>query len=817
MSNYNSLKTTIDANIKQNGRQEITGQILNSVLNQMVTTLGAGYQFAGVATLDPATDPGTPDAKVFYIANGKGTYTNFGGVEVTEDDVVVLYWDSSWHKVSTGIASNEKLTELATKEEHNESKGLLNFSSLSSAAKRNVANCIQAIRLYTSTSVKNVSIVVFQYVTSENKFWIQFYNNDTSLVLYTWRIDITSVPSSGIITYKTPVNAPVFGVITIDWSKFDGGFASNETPRLGVLCGELDSDECRVAKNLFANIPDQIANLESEVGNNAFANTRVGYLASNGSYSAGAALGIVTYPRKVTPGTKLHFKGGWQTNNDIGLLWGYSDSSLSNPVKLISAVSNIDTIVDIPTGVNYVMGWSVADRNPILEGGMLVRLTELENNSVGEKIVISNNLFNKDSVSHNYYVNYNSGNLSSLDGFDTSDYIPIEPSTTYSQRYSQQIAFYDEFKKYISGVASLTDGKFTTPAGAAYVRICNTAAQTNTQQINKGTTLYPYDNWAEGIKNLHIREENIISNVVVHRIVATRNQADFNSIRDIINSITDASASNRYEIIVPRGRWFECDIQGKEYVSIIGEDREETILYCDGTSTKLTPSGYAYADYSNQPLNTLSQSYKHCVFAKNDLDIRNLTIEVNDAKYDIHLDNTGYKTINVRNCHIKAGNNVNFCIGIGNHSGQTINIKNCIIERTGYVEGRRGIFAHNWNNQSAPSYIIVDSCLFKNCGFATIDELGSEQDDEWFIVNCYSDVQLPSIRWMVDKTSSGETYYIKPSTGQRETDPQLVPYCIKLNTLGSNVKSVQIDSEYFGVESRPNALDYMISNFDLIK
>ena len=115
MSNYNSLKTTIDANIKQNGNQEITGQILNSVLNQMVTTLGAGYQFAGVATLDPATDPGTPDAKVFYIANGKGIYEKFGGINVTEDDVVVLYWDSSWHKVSTGIASQAKLSELAEK------------------------------------------------------------------------------------------------------------------------------------------------------------------------------------------------------------------------------------------------------------------------------------------------------------------------------------------------------------------------------------------------------------------------------------------------------------------------------------------------------------------------------------------------------------------------------------------------------------------------------------------------------------------------------------------------------------------------------
>ena len=112
MSNYNNLKTSIDANIKQNGNQEITGPILNSVLNQMVNILGTGYQFAGVATLDPAIDPGTPDAKVFYIANGKGTYTNFGGIKVMEDDVVVLYWDSAWHKVATGIASQAKLSEL---------------------------------------------------------------------------------------------------------------------------------------------------------------------------------------------------------------------------------------------------------------------------------------------------------------------------------------------------------------------------------------------------------------------------------------------------------------------------------------------------------------------------------------------------------------------------------------------------------------------------------------------------------------------------------------------------------------------------------
>ena len=114
MANYQLLKADVDAKVYENAHREITGENLNSVLNQMVNILGTGYQFAGVATLNPATEPGTPDAKVFYIANGKGTYTNFGGLEVTEDEVVVFYYDTEWHKVSTGIASQVKLSELQT-------------------------------------------------------------------------------------------------------------------------------------------------------------------------------------------------------------------------------------------------------------------------------------------------------------------------------------------------------------------------------------------------------------------------------------------------------------------------------------------------------------------------------------------------------------------------------------------------------------------------------------------------------------------------------------------------------------------------------
>lgn len=87
-----------------------TKVLANTAINNL---RNAGYLFAGIATID--TNPETPNAKVFYIANGNGTYTNFGGLKVTEDEVAVLYYDTKWHKVATGIASQEKLTELGEK------------------------------------------------------------------------------------------------------------------------------------------------------------------------------------------------------------------------------------------------------------------------------------------------------------------------------------------------------------------------------------------------------------------------------------------------------------------------------------------------------------------------------------------------------------------------------------------------------------------------------------------------------------------------------------------------------------------------------
>lgn len=90
---YSTLRAAIQAAIKQNDNEEITGNLLQSVLLSIVNTVGAGYNFAGVAT--PSTNPGTPDGAMFWIG-GKGTYANFGSsVTIAAGYLGIFMWDGS--------------------------------------------------------------------------------------------------------------------------------------------------------------------------------------------------------------------------------------------------------------------------------------------------------------------------------------------------------------------------------------------------------------------------------------------------------------------------------------------------------------------------------------------------------------------------------------------------------------------------------------------------------------------------------------------------------------------------------------------------
>ena len=87
MGNYEQLKQAVADVIKTNGNQEITGAIMQNTLLSIISTVGSNATFAGIAT--PTTNPGTPDQNIFYLAAQPGVYSNFGGVELTNQ--VILF------------------------------------------------------------------------------------------------------------------------------------------------------------------------------------------------------------------------------------------------------------------------------------------------------------------------------------------------------------------------------------------------------------------------------------------------------------------------------------------------------------------------------------------------------------------------------------------------------------------------------------------------------------------------------------------------------------------------------------------------------
>ena len=102
MANWTILKAAIANVIKANGNQEITGQVLQNTLNNIISAVGENATFVGIAT--PTTSPGTYDGPVFYMATIKGVYSNFNSAEV-DREALILYntSDGQWNSINTGI------------------------------------------------------------------------------------------------------------------------------------------------------------------------------------------------------------------------------------------------------------------------------------------------------------------------------------------------------------------------------------------------------------------------------------------------------------------------------------------------------------------------------------------------------------------------------------------------------------------------------------------------------------------------------------------------------------------------------------------
>lgn len=92
MNFWTNLKEAIRDIIKENGNQEITGPLLQSVLLNIVSSVGEHATFAGIATAD--TVPIT-DKPVFYIVTG-GFYPNFSQALVYGPSLLSMDSEGQW-------------------------------------------------------------------------------------------------------------------------------------------------------------------------------------------------------------------------------------------------------------------------------------------------------------------------------------------------------------------------------------------------------------------------------------------------------------------------------------------------------------------------------------------------------------------------------------------------------------------------------------------------------------------------------------------------------------------------------------------------
>ena len=234
-----NLKNAINAVIKTNDNQEITGLIMQNVLNTMINSLGANATFAGVAT--PTTSPGTPDGPVFYITGTHGQYSNFNNVSFNSGELAIFLWNGtewSFEVINLDTISKEEFKKVPIIEDDEEDIFCISdeknfkilrigidyfkignsfFLSLQRANEGNILKCINGIWVPTS-DISSINDLI-NYIPNENEI-LKYVNGEWKPVSFNLEISNSNTFSiedeKGIAALKIAGNAFQIGKYIFD-------------------------------------------------------------------------------------------------------------------------------------------------------------------------------------------------------------------------------------------------------------------------------------------------------------------------------------------------------------------------------------------------------------------------------------------------------------------------------------------------------------------------------------------------------------------------------------------------------------------------
>jgi len=301
--------------------------------------------------------------------------------------------------------------------------------------------------------------------------------------------------------------------------------------------------------------------------------------------------------------------------------------------------------------------------------------------------------------------------------------------------------------------------------------------------------------------------------------------ADFTgqfAIQAAIDSITDASSKNQYEIIF--SGIFEClqvsdfkkgdlvgsgqkhFIEGKDYINLRGVGKDESIIKIHLPDT--LGSTFAYSLYNGIMWNANANLSDFTIFGEN-------------CRYAIHIDGGQLTCKNfiqfIRNCRLYAKNTGDALVwssyrplGVGMSDGQSLTIEDC------EIEGKQPIYYHTNKNFANPSKVtyrrthLVQPDTLQEEAIA-LQPLGSRKRDLFVMDNCIIDwghLSIGDQPWIPEALIDQKADHAEIEINMTSQVPMPV-------STGYGSRGLKIISKTLGVNSTV-IFDQMSSAFNLL-
>ncbi|WP_414842132.1 hypothetical protein [Enterococcus saccharolyticus] len=361
----------------------------------------------------------------------------------------------------------------------------------------------------------------------------------------------------------------------------------------------------------------------------------------------------------------------------------------------------------------------------------------------------SKNLIDLTKTTKDYYVAHESGQLYASSNYEASDFIYVETGASYTLSTHdntdvRQLAFYDSQKKYISGLPNTAirpSVTFITPPNAKYIRATIHKASLEATQLEKGTTMTPYQKYKKEVpKNLMPFDINKY-NFFYKKITVKKTGGDFASIKKALEYAEKISNEfTKVVVEVYEGTYSVFD----DYT-----DAEINVASFRGPAITNNVTLVGIGDFEKiiikgELSSTIALSQRRLASTLNMIDnsdLKNVTVTAKNIRYAVHDDQGANVTKtfdNVVMIQQDAEYGGGCALGGGTHTGSRHIFNDCTFVQEMTITNDAWSY-HNNVGFVSKSVIICNNCKFlsKN-GISNVKlySMGSGVADEAIFNNC---------------------------------------------------------------------------------